>query len=92
MWRLREIELNFVFREWEPYNGTAPRAKGGAQMPHEHLFHAALTIFSVHFDLKLLLIFYFSFLKNKRYIARFSRLYRQSEAGKMPAQNFYIIH
>ena len=29
MWRLREIELNFVFREWEPYNGTAPRAKGG---------------------------------------------------------------
>ena len=27
MWRLREIELNFVFREWEPYNGTAPERK-----------------------------------------------------------------
>ncbi len=27
MWRLREIELNFVFREWEPYNGTAQGGK-----------------------------------------------------------------
>ena len=25
--RLREIELNFVFREWELYRGTAPERK-----------------------------------------------------------------
>ena len=53
MWRLREIELNFVFREWEPYNGTAPPSeRRKAQMPHKHLVYAAFNFCSVAFILQ----------------------------------------